>query len=340
MTKNSDRILDDIRREYDRLQLANRTRLEERKQEIFEKIPAYKALLQNTRRTELSALYQKLAMSEDAEDRGSNDREVLMDKESLRKKKESLLVEAGYPADYLSGIWACKDCEDTGYLRDEYGARSIRCKCFTKKLTQRLSEESGLSELLKTENFEHLSLDYYQGEDLENFSRALELCRKFAANPKDGYKNFFFYGNIGTGKSFLSCCVAKELLDKGLEVVYYSAGRLFDRLAAAKNAGRSDQEEDAGAVRSMIYECDLLILDDLGTEWFNNFVFSELFSLINERILKEKPTIISTNLSLTDLKRIYSERLFSRITSNYLICKFTGSDIRREKARQRQEDQN
>ena len=332
MMKKSDRILNDIKREYDRMRLENAALLEERKQEVFLKIPAYKELMQGVRRTELQTLLQTLGKETEAGD-------TVMDSAAIKSKKESLLVAAGYPADYLSMPCRCKKCEDTGYLKDAYGARSIRCSCYTKKLAERLSEESGLSELLETENFDHLSLSYYEGEDLANFQRALTACRDFLANKEGGYKNFFFYGNIGTGKSFLSCCVAKALLDQGKEVVYFSSAKLFDKLAEEKNPARRDQEEDTEPVRSVIYDCDLLILDDLGTEWFNNFVFSEIFALINERIRRKKATIISTNLTLQNLTQIYSERILSRISSHYLMCKFTGDDIRMEKTRRRQTSQ-
>ena len=136
---------------------------------------------------------------------------------------------------------------------------------------------------------------------------------------------------MGTGKSFLSGCVAKELIDSGHPVIYFSASGLFDLLARAKFDYKS--LEDLRGEYEDLFSCDLLIIDDLGTEYTNNLVNSELFSLINERHLKHKATIISTNLSLEDFRNRYSDRIFSRITSNYEICKLTGPDIRMYKKR-------
>ena len=154
----------------------------------------------------------------------------------------------------------------------------------------------------------------------------------FINNFNSDYHNLFFYGTVGTGKSFLSGCVAKELIENGHSVIYFSAAGLFDTLSKFKfdykNADELHKEYED------LFQCDLLIIDDLGTEYTNNLVNSELFSLINDRHLRQKATIISTNLSLEDFRNRYSDRIFSRITSNYEICKITGPDIRMFKKRQ------
>ncbi|MCR4691739.1 MAG: ATP-binding protein [Lachnospiraceae bacterium] len=321
----SQEMITEIEREYGRIRLENADLLRRRREEVFEKIPEYKKLLQQTRREDLAGLMQKLT----GETSDPGERTGVFSWEEISEKKKSLLEANGFPADYLEQIYTCPDCQDTGYVRDDTGARRVRCHCFKKKLSEKLSEESGLMQLLATENFSNLSMDYYQGEDLTNFQRAYTALREFCTNPKERYKNFFFYGNIGIGKSFLSCCAAKELLDQGREVLYFSSSRLFHKLSS---------ENRSEVFRRRLYECDLLILDDLGTEWFNNFVFSELFTLINERIAHKKPTIISTNLTLKDVADIYSERILSRITSQYMMCKLTGSDIRMEKKRREAEN--
>ena len=141
--------------------------------------------------------------------------------------------------------------------------------------------------------------------------------------------NLLLYGNVGVGKSFLSCCIAKELLDKGYSVLYFSSSQLFDALA--EETFQKDSKENLYTTKEDIYNCDLVVIDDLGTEITNSFVFSSLFSLINERILRGKSTIISTNLALKDLRDIYSDRIFSRISTNYKLCKLSGPDIRIKK---------
>ena len=321
-------ILNEILREYAEERFRNREERRRRQEEVYAKIPAFRELSKESPRRSLEKLYRVLE-KEDGTPLSMED--VRAEERTLSEKKRLLLTQNGFPADYLSPIHTCPDCEDTGFQKDEYGARTLRCGCFTKKLAERLCERSGLGEQIRDADFSKISLQFYEGEALEQYKKTYEACREFVSNPEHPYKNFFFYGTIGTGKSFLSCCVAKELIAQGREVLYFSAGMLFDRLA--QEGGVSRKDSGAGFLRSSLYDCDLLILDDLGTEWFNSFVFSEIFKLVNERILRQRSTIISTNLTLQNLTEVYSERLLSRITSNYRMCKFSGPDIRMEKRR-------
>ena len=195
-----------------------------------------------------------------------------------------------------------------------------------------LYEQSNIREMLRTENFDLLSYEYYEGDDLSRFRNAVNTCRNFVKNFNSDYHNLFFYGTVGTGKSFLSGCVAKELIDTGHAVIYFSATGLFDLLQAA--AFDSKNREELKNAYADLYQCDLLIIDDLGTELTNQFTASQLFSLLNERALGKKAVIISTNLSLRELQDRYSDRIFSRITSNFTVCKLTGPDIRMYQKRQ------
>jgi DNA replication protein DnaC len=153
----------------------------------------------------------------------------------------------------------------------------------------------------------------------------------FVENFKQDYHNILFYGTVGTGKSFLSGCVASELLKNGHSVIYFSSTGLFDNLA--RYTFDTKEKEALSAFYQDLYNCELLIIDDLGTEITNSFVASQLFSCLNERNLRKRATIISTNLSLEELRDRYSDRVFSRITSSYTICKLTGRDIRMIKKR-------
>ena len=187
-------------------------------------------------------------------------------------------------------------------------------------------EQSHIKELLETDNFDHLSYEFYQGEDLTRFTNAVKECQNFVKNFNSDYHNLFFYGTVGTGKSFLSSCIAKELIEQGKLVIYFSSAQLFETLS--RSTFDRNSEEAASGIYEDIYECDLLIIDDLGTELTNAFVSSQLFSCLNNRHLRRKSTIITTNLSLEELRDRYSDRIFSRITSNYGMCKLTGHDIR------------
>ena len=151
----------------------------------------------------------------------------------------------------------------------------------------------------------------------ETAAKALQQTRDFVRDFDHTFQNLFLYGDTGVGKTFLSCCVARELLDTTHSVIYYSAFDLFDALAEKTF---SNSEESQGK-NDYILDCDLLIIDDLGTELTNRFVASQFFLCINERILRKKSTIISTNLSLGNFMERYSERVFSRVSSNYTMIK-------------------
>ena len=147
-------------------------------------------------------------------------------------------------------------------------------------------------------------------------------------NFSSEFHNLLLYGDTGVGKTFLSHCIAKELIDASYSVIYFSAVQLFEHFAENTFGGKREEHSDGLAP---IYECDLLIIDDLGTELTNAFTASQLFACINERILRRKATIISTNLALDDIKSIYSERIFSRLSSSYTMLRLTGDDIRIQK---------
>ena len=161
---------------------------------------------------------------------------------------------------------------------------------------------------------------------MTRFQNAVSVSKDFVNGFKNHYQNLFFYGTVGTGKSFLSGCIAKELLSQGHSVIYFSANGLFEKLSRYSFDTKS--KDSLYNFYKDLYNCDLVIIDDLGTEVTNSFVTSQLFGLLNERHMRQKSTIISTNLSLEELRDRYSDRVFSRITSNYSICKLTGQDIR------------
>lgn len=305
---------DAIMREYEDRQSRNRHLLEERKAYIFEHVEGYRELSDSV--ASLSVTQGKKLLSGD--DSALKDLRDAISR--LISKKQLLLAKAGYPSDYLSGIYSCPDCRDTGYINGQ------KCHCFKQAVIHLLYEQSGISDVLEKENFNTLSFEYYQGEDLERFQKTVSECRKFIETFDSDYHNLFFYGTVGTGKSFLSGCVAKELIERGHSVIYFSAVRLFETLSQISFAYKN--KEELQGMHGDLYRCDLLIIDDLGTELTNNFVTTQLFSCLNERHMRRKPTIISTNLSLEEIRNRYSDRIFSRITSNYQMYKLSGPDIR------------
>lgn len=308
---------DAIMRSYEEKQRAARYRLERNTQEVYAKIPSYEEL---DRQAAVISIEQGRRLL-------NGERNALDElKEQLRKlseRKASLLSENGFPADFLAASYECEKCRDTGYVDNK------KCSCFRAAEIELIYEQSHIKNMLQTENFNFLSYDYYVGDELEKFTKAVQICQNFIESFHRDYRNLFFYGTVGTGKSFLSCCVAKELMDKGNLVIYFSASQLFDTLS--KSTFEKDSAEALSGISEDICSCDLLIIDDLGTELTNSFVSSRLFSCLNNRHIRKKATVITTNLSLGELRDRYSDRIFSRITSNYTVCKLIGPDIRMKK---------
>lgn len=308
-----------ILRTYEEKQLNSRHVLEMRYEEVYRKAPSYK---------DLEDTISSISVSQGRKLLAGNDDALIELKTIIRELKEQkylTLIKAGFPKDYLTAIHDCPHCKDTGYIEGQ------KCQCFKQAIISLLYEQSNIRELLQTDNFSTLSFEYYQGDDLDKFKNAVDTCRNFVKNFNSDYHNLFFYGTVGTGKSFLSGCIAKELIEKGNVVIYFSATALFEVLS--KNTFDFKAKEELSHLLDDLYHCDLLIIDDLGTELTNAFVASQLFSCMNERHIRKNATIISTNLSLEELRDRYSDRIFSRITSHYEVCKLSGPDIRMYKKR-------
>lgn len=254
---------------------------------------------------------------------------------SLIDEKRRLMADHGYQEDYFEPPYGCPDCKDTGYI----GGR--KCHCFEQAAIDLVYTQSNLRRILDIENFQHFSFAYYSDEQtnsatglssLATAKQAVQGCKEFINTFDTEFRNLFFYGDTGIGKTYLSNCVAKELLDSGHSVIYFTAASLF--AVFGKNTFGKSPGADEDYRR--ILECDLLIIDDLGTELSNTFTVSQLFLCLNERILRQKSTIISTNLTLGQLAETYSERTFSRISSSYTMIKLFGNDIRIQKKLRRQ----
>lgn len=242
------------------------------------------------------------------------------DIEKVAAKKQALLTAGGYPADYLSPVYDCQDCKDTGFIDGR------KCHCFRAQETTMLYDQSGIQDLARQKNFSSLSDEFYQGKDHVSFQKCVQDAKEFVRHFPKSYRNFYYYGNVGTGKTFLSICIAHELIEKGYSVLYFSAVSLFEKLSSY--AFSLDKKQQLRELQEDLYTCDLLIIDDLGSELVNSYVNSALFSCLNERSLRRKSTIISTNKDMQEFKQTYSERICSRIFGQYQLYKFSGPDIR------------
>lgn len=304
---------------YQRVRDENRILAESRKQEVYDAIPEYLELSQSISTLSVAGARRMLEGDENALSR------LRQELSQVTARQRHLLACHGFPADYLEPVYRCPDCLDTGYILSENGLRE-KCHCFRQQEISILYAQSHIQDMIEQENFSTLSYRYYQNDDLRRFEAAVDISRKFIEKFRESYTNLFFYGTVGTGKSFLSGCIARELLQKGNSVIYFSAAGLFDTLARYTFDGKL--KDNLHDLCEDLYGCDLLIIDDLGTEITNSFVTSELFSCLNERHLRRRSTLISTNISLEELRDRYSDRIFSRITSGFTLCKLTGPDIR------------
>ena len=302
-------------RSYDEQQREDRSIMEQRRETVYSRIPGFADL-----DARLLELHTSAAASFAAGNRNALGN-LRVSVKNIEAQQADLLRRHDFPGNYLEPVYKCPDCKDTGYIDNE------KCHCFHQKEIRILYQNSNLDKLLQEENFSKLSEAYYSGEDLEHFRRAVSGCHDFIDNFNTGCNNLYFYGTVGTGKSFLSCCIAHDLLNSGHSVLYFSAIHFFDLLSQATFHNKSFSPSD---IMGDLTHCDLLIIDDLGTELTNQFTTSSLFSCLNERQLNQKATILSTNLSLEEIRDRYSDRVFSRITCNYHLYRLTGPDIRIE----------
>lgn len=314
---------DALMREYDKTRLSHKRDLDKRTEEIYNKIPRIKEI--NDAISTVSVAGAKRMLLE----RAGNASDIKKQIEALSAEKASILRSNGYAEDYLSMRYTCPDCKDTGYTGQ------TKCHCLNNTIIDLLYQQSGIKDVLKRENFDSFSFSHYDNTKkdpitgvtaLENMHQVVRTCRDFIDNFGTDYRNLYLYGATGVGKTFLTNCIAKELIDGSNSVIYVSSIRLFEILAG--NTFKKNNDNVANELSSNLLDCDLLIIDDLGTELVNSFTASALFNCINERHLRQKPVIISTNLSLAELRANYSERVFSRITSNYTLLKIYGDDLR------------
>ncbi|MBR5453392.1 MAG: ATP-binding protein [Clostridia bacterium] len=243
---------------------------------------------------------------------------------ALRDERARLLKEAGYPADYSDIVYECNICNDTGFCDGQM------CGCMKKALILAGYESSGIGDLIRTQSFENFSLDYYKGEARtiaeHIFSRMKHYAETFSEKKSE---NILFIGNTGLGKTHLSTATAKVIIDRGYDVVYDSAQNIF--FDFENERFHSARDTEMGQATERYFDCDLLIIDDLGTEISSAFTVSCLYNIINTRQNRNKATIISTNLDSGELRRRYSDRITSRIFGEFFPFFFKGDDIRSQK---------
>ncbi len=249
----------------------------------------------------------------------------------LNREYEEQLSIIGLSKRDFEPKYECSKCGDTGFVGNKM------CSCFNQQLINESFKQSNMFKV-KDENFATFDFGYYSSSNdkekygiekspLENIDAIRKLAYNFSHNLEDpAQKNLLFTGSTGLGKTFLANCVASETIKQGKSVIYQTAPILLDKMVDYKfkfNKTDSEREE-----YDKIFDVDLLIIDDLGTESMNSAKFSELFNILNTRLLKNKKILISTNLTPQEIKREYEERIFSRFVGDFIICRFVGEDIR------------
>ena len=255
---------DAIMRDYQRLQSLHRHELDDRIQDAYQRFPRLQEIQAQIASESVTCGRQLLGGDEQALER------LKEHIHCLSQERAAILLKGGYPSDYLELTYTCPHCKDTGYIGNQ------KCQCFKKAEIDLLYTQSNLQGILEEENFSTFSYDYYSNEikdasgktSLERIHRVTDICHQFIRDFDQTFSNLFFYGDTGVGKTFLSHCIAKELLDTTHSVIYFSAQELFQNFAD-KRFNRTSEKVDS---TEHIYDCDLLIIDDLGTELTNSFV--------------------------------------------------------------------
>ncbi len=247
---------------------------------------------------------------------------------ALQEERRQLLASAGLPEDYLQPHYQCPKCEDTGYID------GMMCSCLKELLRKEAYRRLNDSTPLSLCTFDSFSLSYYpdtsdspdRPSPRAQIGKILSYCRRYAANFSPDSPSLLMQGGTGLGKTHLSLSIANEAIERGFGVIYGSTQNLASSLEKERFRRDSDDETN-----QMLLSCDLLILDDLGTEFSTSFIDAAIYNIVNTRLMSKRPTIISTNLSLREMETRYTERFVSRIIGSYIRLFFYGSDVRQQR---------
>ena len=310
-----------IRQAYQTKYLAAYEKADERMREVHAKSPEIAALDR-----ELSMTGAEIAMAAigAGPDYRARVAAVQEKNQRLQAKRAALMTALGYPVDYTLPPYECAKCKDTGFIETKM------CDCMRRELVLAAFESSGIGALLQTQSFETFSLQHYSAEngDRSRMQFNLNLLKDYVETFDLHAKNLLFIGSTGLGKTHLSTAVAKCIIERGFDVYYTTAVSMLNDFEQAR-FGRNEGRVAADPTRYV--DCELLILDDLGTEMGNQFTNSVIYTVLNERINLKRPTIINTNLDVREIRTRYTDRIASRLLGEYKAVLFSGSDIRLKK---------
>ena len=312
------------REAQERIRSENAAETERRTAQVYARLPQVRGIDGQLRRQMVELV--GLTIRKGAEllpQMGRLERENL----DLQARRAELLTAAGYPCDYTDPIYSCPKCRDTGLVGTEM------CTCLKKLYNQELTADLGTLLRCGDERFDRFDLTLYSdapspGSPRETMAFVRDTCIAYAEHFGKRSTNLLFQGGTGLGKTFLSACIARAVAEKGFSVAYESTAAALSAFEKARFS-RDSAEADAADAKTKQYQtCDLMILDDLGTEMVTSFSVSALYQIINTRLLSDKKTIISTNCTDKELSAKYGAQIMSRLAGEYDFLPFVGRDIR------------
>ncbi len=311
-----------LKEEYSSKNLNAKKAAEERENELHSKYPDIKEIDSELRLTGCKILKEAFKGKEGLDERISALKE---ENRLLQKKRAQLLKKHGIPADYTDVKYECNICMDTGFVGTKI------CDCFKKALNQKAFEDSGLGALLKDQSFDSFNMSYYLDDKAayENNKNFFQKCKDFSENFGKQKMNLLIIGGTGVGKTHLSTSIAREVIEKGFDVVYDSAANIF-------NDFNKEQFKSEDGLTDKYFNCDMLIIDDLGSEMTTAFTISCLYNLLNTRLNSEKCMIINSNLAMPEITKRYTDRITSRLLGHFEPMLIKGSDIRLKKLKKHQ----
>lgn len=304
--------------ELEKIRAGNRAALEDRWRVVTDKNPEIEKIRRELQQCGAALLRCVL-------DKSVRFEEVKAQIKALQEEKYSILAKNNLPKDFLDDIYDCEKCHDTGSAGGEV------CECMKRLMREAVCKKSNMTEKMQQQTFENYNHALFDENVRCEMEKVFEYCRHFAETFDITHENLLLRGSAGTGKTYLSSCIANRAAERGFSVYYQSAYRLFEMAEQVKFGRQSDGDE--AEIMKYVYDADLLIIDDLGTEFVTAFSTAAFFDIINERLLSRKSTLLSTNLELEMLESVYSPRMMSRFIGEYVIVKTVGEDLRMKNRR-------
>lgn len=326
MKTNQD-IVSRLELEYQNKRRQNEMKMQKRRKALYEKHPKLEEIDNQIN------LYYLEIMKNSLEENYSN-APIYKKIEDLKKEKQELILSEKIDIAKMDLEYECNICKDTGIVENR--GKTSRCQCYINRYNAIAYENTNMLKLVTDCNFDKFNIDIFDNSEKIGKFTQREFMQKMKDKSLSFIENFnnkeeksmIFYGSTGLGKSYLCLCIAEKLIKRRKNVVYETSIELFDKLANYVFSSSENIDNAIAVFNSLVHNCDLLIIDDLGTEITNAFVKNQLFNIINTRAINGKKTIISTNLSPAQLQELYEQRVYSRISRFYNVYKFIGKDLR------------